>query len=332
MSNFDSKDGIWITWERQPRNVSMAKLLNIPLHELIVNQPRIIKYPILLFKTVFLILKSRPRFLFVQNPSIVLSFFAVVIGVFFPIAVVVDAHNSGIYPLEGRSRILNFFAKKIIGLAHAVIVTNQNIANYVANCGGNAIVFPDPLPDYQVRRKLSSNQAGNKFLFICTWAEDEPFLEVIDAFSSLGNDFILNITGNYKKKLSVDYVESLPLNINLLGFVSEERYQQELANCDFTIDLTLRSNCLVCGAYESIAMEVPAIVSDTQVNRDIFNIGFVYTENLSKSIQAAAIECVARRNELNSEIKLMKESHNIRIEMNKFDLIRRISKEKKNEK
>jgi len=49
MSNFDSKDGIWITWERQPRNVSMAKLLNIPLHELIVNQPRIIKYPILLF-------------------------------------------------------------------------------------------------------------------------------------------------------------------------------------------------------------------------------------------------------------------------------------------
>lgn len=321
MSQFNPKDGIWITWERQPRNISMAKMLNIQLHELIVNRSRLIKYPILLIRTVFLLIKRQPKFIFVQNPSIVLSFLAVIIGKIFPVVVIVDAHNSGIYPLEGKSLILNYIAKKIIQYAHAIIVTNKNIANYVRDCGGVAIVFPDPLPHYHFAKRPSINTDVNVFLFICTWADDEPYFEVIDAFSALGDNFHLRITGKFSKRLTKEYVDALPKNITLLGFISEEQYQQELAAADFTIDLTLRSNCLVCGAYESIAMEVPAIVSDTILNREIFDMGFAYAENSSESIKSTAIDCAFRKALLGQDIVVMKKNHLERIEQYRKNLL-----------
>ncbi len=321
MYEFDPRKSVWITWERQPRNISMAALLDVKLVEIISKRNRIARYPILILKTFFVLIKERPRFVFVQNPSIVLSCLVASLGTFLPFCVVVDAHNAGIFPLEGRSKILNYFAKAIAKMSDFTIVSNKHIALEVVNRGGLPVVFHDPLPYYKSVRKDVRCSTDNTFLFICTWAEDEPFLDVIKAFSELGDAFKLRVTGNYKKKLSSDLVNSLPSNITLLGFISECDYEVELYESDFTIDLTLRENCLVCGAYESISMQIPGIISDSIVNKEVFSKGFIYCENNKASIKEAAMDCVKNKILLYEQIRVMKEVHISNIDSNKSSLV-----------
>lgn len=326
MKNFNPNQSLWITWERQPRNISMARLLGVQLCEIIINKPRLIKYPFLIFKTLTLLAVYRPRFVFVQNPSIVLSFLVTSIGNFFPMCVVVDAHNAGVYPLEGKSKLLNFFANKIISMANFVIVSNKNLAKYVDSLAGNALVFPDPLPSYPFYRSEFNAKENYDFLLICTWADDEPYQEVIQAFSELGQSFNLKVTGKYSKKISEAMHKSLPENIQLLGFISEIEYQKQLYLADFTIDLTLRNDCLVCGAYESIAMGVPGVISDSSVNRSVFYNGFVFSKNDIENIKKSVLLCVEQGDFLYEKIKIMKENHMKTIEEGKKKLLENLNK------
>lgn len=313
MSQHLNKNAIWVTWEVQPRNRSMSKLLGADLNELIINKSRWIKYPILVLRTVFLLINNRTKVIFVQNPSIVLAYVSSVLKYVLGFKLIVDAHNAGIYPLEGKSKILNYITRKICVRADIVIVTNVALSNQVREWGGQPFIMPDPLPDYGSIKALYGEEKVKNFLLICTWADDEPYLEIINAAKTLQGIANLRITGNYKKKLTSSQIEDLPKNITLLGFVSEEDYINELSCADFTIDLTTRENCLVCGAYESIAMGVPGIISDTLVNRDTFSLGFVYSKNDSQSIQDSMLQAVEKINLYRDGVREMKDIHCSRI-------------------
>jgi glycosyltransferase involved in cell wall biosynthesis len=313
MSQPLSANALWITWEIQPRNKSMSKLIGADLKELIVNKSRWIKYPILIVRTAFLLINNRSKVIFVQNPSIVLAYVSSVLKYFLGYKLIVDAHNAGIYPLEGKSQILNYITRKICLSADMVIVTNAALYDQVRVWGGQPFIMPDPLPDYGNIETVYSEQQIKNFLLICTWADDEPYLEIIDAAKSLQGIANLRITGNYRKRLTSSQVESLPKNITLLGFVSEEDYIYELSCADFTIDLTTRDNCLVCGAYESIAMGIPGIISDTSVNRQTFSLGFVYSKNDSNSIRESILQAVAKITFYRSGVSEMKNLHISRI-------------------
>lgn len=313
MSQSLSANALWITWEIQPRNKSMSKLIGADLKELIVNKSRWIKYPILIVRTAFLLINNRSKVIFVQNPSIVLAYVSSVLKYFLGYKLIVDAHNAGIYPLEGKSKILNYITRKICLNADMVIVTNASLSDQVREWGGQPFIMPDPLPDYGNRKAVYSEEQIKNFLLICTWADDEPYLEIIDAAKALQGIANLRITGNYRKKLTNSQVESLPNNITLLGFVSEEDYIYELSRADFTIDLTTRDNCLVCGAYESIAMGIPGIISDTSVNRQTFSLGFVYSKNDSDSIRESILQAVAKITFYRSGVSEMKDLHISRI-------------------
>lgn len=325
MTNSLKNQSIWITWEIQPRNRSMSQLLDVNLHEIIVNKSRLVKYPILIVRTISILLNVKPKVLFVQNPSIVLAYLTALLKSIFSYYLVVDAHNAGIYPLEGRSKILNFFTRTICKRANMVIVTNQTLAEQVRVWGGNPFIMPDPLPEYRIKKSsIQKSENSKTFLLICTWADDEPYLEIIKAAESFPGDVILKITGNYKKKLSQDFIDKLGKNIVLLGFVSEEQYVHELSCADFTIDLTTRDNCLVCGAYESIAMEVPGIISDTTVNKEVFPKGFIFSKNDASSVANALKVALTSNKEYLEDIASMKAMHNEKIRNLKEEINRKI--------
>lgn len=325
MKNSLKNKSIWVTWEVQPRNRSMSHLLGINLYEIIVNKSRLIKYPFLIARTLTLLYKTRPHVLFVQNPSIVLAYISALFKNIFSYSLVVDAHNAGIYPLEGESVFLNFITQKICKQADMVIVTNQALAKQVIDWGGRSFVMPDPLPEYSVNKSTQAEQEFKKtFLLICTWADDEPYLEIMRAAESFSDEVILKITGNYKKKLSQDVVDKLSKNIVLLGFVSEEQYVYELSCADFTIDLTTRDNCLVCGAYESVAMGVPGIISDTNVNREVFSKGFIFTKNDVAAIVAAIKKALVESSFYLEGVIHMKSLHIEKINNLKEEINRRV--------
>lgn len=282
----DLNKSAWITWEVQVRNRSMSSALNVPLFELTSYLPRLLRYPVLIYKTCSIILKHKIKILFVQNPSIVLSFLAICLKPILRLTVVVDAHNSGIFPLEGRSHILNLMARLIIRQATCTIITNEALAGAVRRRGGDAFIMPDPIPDFSAHKITPFSPTKRYAYFICTWADDEPYEEVLEAASLLSSiDIDIYVTGNYRKRLNTHTLSKIPQNVKLLGFVSESDYLNYFAGASLVLDLTTRENCLVCGAYEALALRKPAIISDSAVNRDLFKDGFVYTQNDAKSIR-----------------------------------------------
>ncbi len=309
MSTSKQANAGWFTWEIQPRNRSMSQALGVDLYELTSRKPRAIKYVILFAKTLSIIFSKNIRVIYTQNPSIVLSFVAVCLKLFFGRTVIVDAHNAGIYPLEGKHKLLNGIARFISRNANLVIVSNQYLAEQVTAWGGRPFVFPDPIPPIANHPHSAPLPVDQKFaLFICTWAADEPYFEVINAAKQTP-DISVYVTGNYKNKLSQDYINSLPDNVRLLGFVSEEEYVHYFSNAQVAIDLTTRDHCLVCGAYEAAALGVPAILSDSKVNRDIFNKGFVYTLNNAQDIASSIQAAISLRHSLVIDIEQFKLEH-----------------------
>lgn len=297
--------GVWITWEIQPRNRSMADLIGVDLYELICNKPWPLRYPLLIAKTTHVLAKRKADFVFVQNPSLVLSLYASLIKWLLRFTLIVDFHNGGMYPLEGKSKFLNLIAKVVARLSDVALVSNDSLAETIKMWNAKPIVFPDPIPTInfgKVRRVIENNYA----LFICTWAKDEPFLEVIEAARILGDQYQIYITGKYEKALNSEDLKEVPKNVKLLGFVSDDDYVNYLSSASIAIDLTLRESCLVCGAYEAISMSVPMIVSDDKEARKIFNKGFVFTKNNPRDIAASIKRSFDNRLTLTEEIKLLK--------------------------
>jgi glycosyltransferase involved in cell wall biosynthesis len=85
--------------------------------------------------------------------------------------------------------------------------------------------------------------------------------------------------------------------VRLSGFVSHEDYLRMLAKARVVVDLTTREDCLVCGAYEAMALGRPLVVSDTRALRELLQDAAVYAENRASPI-AAAVTAAAADTEL----------------------------------
>jgi glycosyltransferase involved in cell wall biosynthesis len=271
-------NAIWVTWESQRRNFSLSQRLGADLYKLEYNAPRFIRYPVLIIRTLHLLFSSSYSLIFVQNPSLLLSLLVVLYGRWRCTPVVVDAHNSGVYPFEGRrtwATKLSFFLFRNAGLT---IVTNQALGNYVKQHGGHACILPDPIPDIPQPAQIRKLAGKFNILFICTWAEDEPYAEVIRAASTVEHGTVIYVTGNSRGK---EYAAGniLPDNVVLTGFLPEQQFQEILWSCDAVMDLTTRDNCLVCGAYEAVAAGKPVLLSDTKALRSYFKRGAAFTRN-----------------------------------------------------
>ncbi|MET0051538.1 MAG: glycosyltransferase [Candidatus Thiodiazotropha sp.] len=274
---------LWITWENQRRNKTLSKALGLELYQLELNAHRIFRYPGLLIKTFWLYLKKNPKYIFSQNPSIILASFTVLYGLAFNKKVIVDAHNAGVFPLEGRSKLATAVSRFLFRNSYLTIVTNESLKKYIESCNGRAFVLPDPFPEIAFSEKIELKGKYN-FMLICTWAEDEPYEEAIKAFADLDSDWVLYITGNSKgkeKNLSID----IPENVLLTGFISNEYFDNLLHSCDCVIDLTTREDCLVCGAYEAVSAEKPLILSDTTALQNYFKSSAFYTKNTAVALK-----------------------------------------------
>jgi hypothetical protein len=84
--------------------------------------------------------------------------------------------------------------------------------------------------------------------------------------------------------------------VEFLGFMNEDVYYDYFRSCALVMDLTICENCLVCGAYEAMALRRPLIVSDTRALGQYFGQACVLTPNTASAIASsvrAAFECRA---------------------------------------
>src|SRR5690606_24602163 len=223
---------LWLSWEQQRRNRTLSKFLGFELCELVSDRGVFERYCELALKTTSLLVKSKPDNVVCQNPSIVLVTLCILLRFFFKYTLTIDCHNSGLYPKEGKSKFLNYIFRKINSFADIVIVSNGNLKDKFNDYFETILVIPDPLPDRDSyytagdRHKTDQshwNQDTNlKFLFICSWAQDEPYHEVIEAFSDPQLSGIsCYVTGRPGNALKGNRV---PKNVKLTGFIPDEEY------------------------------------------------------------------------------------------------------------
>jgi len=299
-------NSIWVTWENQRRNRELSKALGIKLFELSeVDQikSRFKKYVIGITKTLKIYIRERPNIVFCQNPSLILSLFFVLLKKLAGIKVVVDAHNGGLFPKEGRSLLLGHIARFVQRKADLTVVTNESLKKHVESNGGRGFVLPDKIPNIPITipKKLKGRV---NLLFICSYADDEPYEIVFRAAQNISPEICIYVTGNYQKKGIQQ--KQLPDNVVLTGFIPEDEYIEMLNSVYATIVLTSRENCLVCGAYETVAIGKPMILSRAEALTSYFNLGAVYSENTGEGMEKAIKEVIEREKELTAQVRELK--------------------------
>lgn len=301
---------MWITWEQQRRNRTLSAALGAKLYELDFQPSGVRRYLKALASTARLLLQSQRQIIFAQNPSLILSLLAVWLGKVGGHMIIIDAHNAGIFPLAGRTKWLarlirplaQRLANHVMRMADLTIVSNAALEPHVQQAGGRSFVLPDPLPDFSAEKSSDGEpHEGITVLFICTWAADEPYTEVIEAAARINPDIRIYITGNSKGR-AYERHQVLPENVVLSGFVPEQDFIRLLHEADIVMDLTTLDDCLVCGAYEAVAANTPLILSNSAALQSYFHKGVVFTTNDAESVAHAIEEAVANREHLQLEI------------------------------
>lgn len=296
---------IWLTWEIQRRNRSLSAKLNATLYEITANGPRWKRYPSLILRTLRILFKTKPSFVFSQNPSLLLAALVVAYGKINNSTIIVDAHNAGIFPLEGKNTLLNKIAKIVNSHSDKVIVSNTSLKRFINKNNDDVLAIPDPIPTISKHSEYPFTQSKFNLVFICSWAEDEPYKEVLMIAEKLSDIVNIHITGNsHNKEKSVP--GSLPKNVTLTGFLSNHRYEDLLVACDAVMVLTTRDNCLVCGAYEGVAVEKPMLLSNKKALVEYFNKGCIYTDNSDLDIENCIRDLLNNYDHLALEIKSLK--------------------------
>ena len=291
---------IWIAWERHRRSVGLAHELAIPLYAFVSHRARPVRYTSFVSRTICLLLRERPRVLVVQNPSVVLALLGLWLRPLFGYRLIVDAHNAAIRPDKDTLGLLSHICGYVQRGADRTIVTNEALALTVEANGGRAVVLPDPIPTFGYVPMAGGSQP-RRITYICSFAADEPWREAIEAVGQLPRDVILQVTGDPTGHIPRSLLERDP-RVRFTGYLPDSDYLKMLSTSDVVMDLTRREDCLVCGAYEAIAVGVPLVLSDTIALRTYFRRGVVYTRNEPKEIATALVEALTRCDFLRMEI------------------------------
>lgn len=295
---------LWVSWEDQRRNRSLAQQLDAELYEFAgtLGRPWPVRYLLNARATIGIYRRRRPRTVICQNPSAVLALLTVLLRRRFGYRVGLDTHNAGFAIDPWAPWYLRRLALWLQRRADFVIAHNDALAALVKDRGGTVIALPDPLPTIQDRPPLALPRPFN-LLFICSFNADEPYQAVFEAARSLGPEIGIYVTGTPPTALRAD---DLPAAVVLCGRLPWERYDQLLRSVNGVIDLTTREHCLLCGAYEAVAAGQPMVLSRTTTLMGYFDRGAVFTDNRAAgtphAIWPAILELRAREAELRREV------------------------------
>jgi glycosyltransferase involved in cell wall biosynthesis len=298
---------IWISWERQRRTIELSRALAAQLFEFESRYRGVCRYFILAWKTLLTIHRIRPVCLIVQNPSIVLALIASLLQPIYGYRQIVDRHTNfdNFHLVEEEMshrflgklrhrlirRIFLFISDFTIRHTDLTIITNRQLLKVVQAKSGRGFVLPDKLPGISAVPHSYASRT-NIVTYVCTYAKDEPFEEVVQAAEALDPYIKIHITGNHKR-LSKSIINAAPENVVFTGYLPDEAYIELLQHSDIIIVLTKIDNCLLCGAYEAVAAERPLIISDKRVLKDYFHSGVLHVSNNADAIAKAVRDLYA---------------------------------------
>lgn len=231
-----------------------------------------------------LLIRERPRAVFVMSPSPV-----AVLAVYAYCAVtrtpfVIDAHSGAFQnPRWKRVQGLQFW---LCRRAAATIVTNEHLAALVRSRGGRAIIVPD-VPVRFSGTVVRQHQAGFVVVCVTSFGHDEPIESIFEAARRLPA-VTFYMTGDPRGMAA--RLANKPGNVSLTGFLDVASYGAMLQTADVVLALTTANHTMLRGAYEAIYQGTPVIVSDSPLLRAAFAEGAVHVDNTPDAIVRAVEE------------------------------------------
>ncbi len=225
---------------------------------------------------------------------------------------VVDAHNEGIRPFDRPYALVRWVTRRLLKSADVTIVSNEALAKDVHAAGGRSVILPDRLPvppELQGARHHNSETAD--VVVIATYRPDEPIAAIMAAAATMP-DVRFAFTGLADRYRGASH--EVPPNVHLTGFLRDPDYWQLLAQATVICDLTLKPDCLVCGAYEALAVGKPMVLSENPATRDIFGPAAVLTGSSPEEIAAAVRRAIEDRERLEASAHQLRESFQVRWE------------------
>ncbi len=291
---------LWLTWETQRRNAELADAFGCQYgHFDFSSAPAPLRY----LKSILATLRvfysrqffggkqTRNEVVFAQCPSVVLVALLAMLRCVHRFVFVIDAHNITFEYLASDTFLLRALARFSLKRADYIIVSNLFLARDFPEFERKFLSLPDKLPQLnagseELLPELVSSCERPWFLLIATFAPDEPIDFFLESISSLaagrGTVFVSG-----KRSRAGNALRHESEHIRFTDFLPHDSFDALVSRCDLVIDLSTRENCLVCGAYEAIAAEVPALLSDSPATRDVFPSGCLYAENTAESYRSA---------------------------------------------
>lgn len=262
---------LWFTWETQRRNEELARAFACEYHRFEYSQhPAVLRYVFCLLQTLRVFTIHRPKVVFAQCPSIFLVSLVASLRMFQKFTFVIDAHNVMFDYLLSRNILVNNLIKFSLKKADLVMVSNSLLVPALGIFKEKAMVLPDKVPTITRHspRPWFSQLKRPVITLISSFAPDEPIENFLLASQAFELPHVLLVTGQRKKAAALLKYESASLRF--VDYLPKEDFEAILAGSDLLVDLTTRLDCLVCGAYEALAVGVPILLSDSAALREVF--------------------------------------------------------------
>lgn len=298
---------LWISWKAHRRSSGLCTAWGLPLHVISHARGNWLRWFEQAWKTLALLRRTKPEIVFVQNPSLVLATLAWSSRRVFGYYLVVDGHNEGVRPFARRGKFVGWLTRRLLRGADATIVTNAALAKHVIAAGGRALVLPDCLPTVHLPAKSmpSSREETPLVVVISSFLSDEPIAAILAA--AVENPGVRFAFTGDARRFPRGLV--LPANAQLTGYLAERAFWRLLAEADVILDLTLKPDCLVCGAYEALALAKPMVLSDNPATRELFGPAACLTNNEPYDIARAVRDAIAQRNRLASNARELRNAY-----------------------
>lgn len=284
--NTKPQETVWITWETQRRNWELADAFAAEYSQFdYSSKGKVKRYVRSVFDTYRLLIKRRPRVVFAQNPSLVLCTILALSRKIFSFRLVVDLHNVAVEQCSSPSWVVRTLARYVCRKSDLSIVTNPMLVPHVVKYNRHVAILPDRLPTLPKvpAPAFTKRRQRPHATLISSFASDEPIEIFLKAVSEIDLPFTLFVTGSKRKARELLSLSSD--KIVFTDFLTHDEYIGLITESDFLIDLTTRDDCLVCGAYEALAAEVPCILSRTPVIEKLFGSWAFLTDNKAESFK-----------------------------------------------
>lgn len=305
---------IWISWERQRRSISLAKLLNAEYFEYDHSMPAILRYAISSVQTMLTLVKHRNAIVVVQNPSLVLALLAVASKSIFRNLLIVDRHNDPYLVREGAAAdrlatLLCNASAYTLKKAELTLITNRDLESFVTRHGGEAFILPDPLPELGDYSGFSPTVVNREFslLVSASWAVDEPIGAIVAAAAGLPNIrfYISGKPNGSRHRLPI----TLPSNVVFTGFLCEADFYSLMWRVDAVVSITTRYAAIVCGGHEAIALGKPFITGNNNALKRHFRSAGLYCDGSVSSIQSSILYLQSHYRQQTNAVLAFRESY-----------------------